>query len=162
MCGAAGRLLDGCSHQQRSQLLPGLPTLSFCDLHGQGGSSGGGGYGGRSSSSPQEAGLVGQLVSELLARGLAPRQVGVICFFRAQVALVQQQLAQQLGRGAGGGCGGMAGVVHGNAQQGQEQQQEEGQDGAAGPAQAGGAVQVRSGSLTLLACMHAMAIRHHG
>ncbi|KAL4457552.1 hypothetical protein ABPG75_012417 [Micractinium tetrahymenae] len=86
-----GRLVDGCSAEQRASLLPGLPSLAFLDVRGQEQ------YGaGRSASNQAEAEAVVAAVERLAAAGVALGQIGVICFFRAQVALVRSQLDRRL------------------------------------------------------------------
>ncbi|KAK9844143.1 hypothetical protein WJX81_005799 [Elliptochloris bilobata] len=86
-----GRLRDGCTAAQRGPLLPGLPPLVFADVRGRAEAC----AGSRSTANRAEAAAVAQIVRQLVAGGVAPEDIGVICFFRAQVALVQALLAQQ-------------------------------------------------------------------
>ena len=90
----SGRLVDGCAAAARASLLPGLPSLVWLDVRGQ--EAYGGGPGGRSASNQQEAAAVVEVVRRLAQVGVSLRQVGVICLFRAQVALVQRLLDKAL------------------------------------------------------------------
>jgi superfamily I DNA and/or RNA helicase len=134
-----GRLLDGCTPEQRASLLPGLPSLAFLDVRGQEQYSAGGWRhlpvlharsaalalhshegaaaaahavlpllssacpvprplppAGRSTSNSQEAEAVVAAVERLVAAGVSLGQCGVICLFRAQVALVRSLLDRRL------------------------------------------------------------------
>lgn len=97
-----GRLLDGIAAVQRPPLVPALPALCFVETRGQEGYDRS-----RSCYNEEEARDVASIASFLLDRiGLAPDQIGIICFHRAQAQRVQAILQAQ-GRGvlaaAGGG-----------------------------------------------------------
>lgn len=83
------RLLDGCAPGQRPSLLPGLPNLVAVDIHGEERRRDGG-----STYNLAEAEAVVGVVERALAAGVDPRRVGVICFFRAQVAAVRTELTK--------------------------------------------------------------------
>lgn len=149
-----GRLVDGCSAEQRTSLLPGLPSLAFLDVRGQeqygagaegrflpesccwrrslaGAKSGGCVFcqlllsaaavpgctagrscatrvkpipclhacpapAGRSASNQAEAEAVLSVVERLAGAGVALGRIGVICFFRAQAALVRTLMERRL------------------------------------------------------------------
>lgn len=117
-----GGVLDGVGARERAPLLPGLPTLALLDTSALGGQShvaggaraadgcGSGVCGGLTNHA--EAQAVKLLVRALLAAGIEPSQLGVICLYRAQVALVSRALGVAPGgprppapaSGGGGGC----------------------------------------------------------
>ena len=85
-----GRLLDGVSAEARASLLPGLPSLALLDVRGVGqrgqyGGRAGGGRGGAANAA--EAACVVGLVRRLLAAGVRPGAIGVICLFRHEAGL---------------------------------------------------------------------------
>ena len=82
-----GRLLDGCTKQQRPSLLPGLPPSVFVDVR-----DGREQYVMRSTANSSEAYAVVRVVEKAIAAGVDPSKVGVICFYRAQVQEVQNTL----------------------------------------------------------------------
>ena len=82
-----GRLLDGCTTEQRPSLLPGLPAIVLVDVrgierHGVGGST----------SNAAEVSAVVVILRKLLKIGISAARVGVICFFRAQAESIRQRL----------------------------------------------------------------------
>ena len=81
-----GRLLDGCTPEQRPSLLPGLPPVVFVDVRGQEQRNM------RSTCNPQEAQAVLRVVERALAAGICPGRCGIICFYRAQVTEVKNLL----------------------------------------------------------------------
>lgn len=87
-----GRLLDGCTPEERPSLLPGLPPVVFVDIRGQEQRNM------RSTSNPQEAQAVLRVVERALAAGVSPRQCGIICFYRAQVTEVRNLLQNSAAR----------------------------------------------------------------
>ncbi|GLC60082.1 hypothetical protein PLESTB_001571200 [Pleodorina starrii] len=86
-----GRLRDGCAASDRSPLLPGLPTLLFVEVAGQAQVDGAT----RSSYNMAEAHTVARAVAALLECGVEAEAVGVICFYRAQVAAIRRALQAQ-------------------------------------------------------------------
>ncbi|CAD7702262.1 unnamed protein product [Ostreobium quekettii] len=88
-----GRLLNGCSAEERPPLVEGWPPISFCDVRGTARRAQGGG----SSANGQEAECVLQILRRLGEAGVEAAACGVICFFRAQVALIQDLLAKSSG-----------------------------------------------------------------
>jgi len=82
-----GRLLDGCTKEQRPSLLPGLPPAVFVDVR-----DGREQYVMRSTANSSEAHAVVRVVEKAIAAGVDPSGVGVICFYRAQVQEVQNTL----------------------------------------------------------------------
>jgi hypothetical protein len=100
----AGQVVDGVAAAARAPLLPGLPTLCLHDTTqagAQGGGGGGGGGGGSGGvSNAAEAVATREIVRALLAAGLEPGQLGVICLYRAQAAAVSRALGKEK---AGGG-----------------------------------------------------------
>ncbi|KAG2430776.1 hypothetical protein HYH02_013615 [Chlamydomonas schloesseri] len=99
-----GRLRDGITPADRPPLLPRLPPLVFVESGGQAAVDA---YT-RSSYNTQEAQLVSRVVAVLLEQGVSADEVGVICFYRAQVAAIRRALQQAgpvtatAGRGGGG------------------------------------------------------------
>eukprot|EP00198_Chlamydomonas_reinhardtii_P000886 XP_001690221.1 RNA helicase [Chlamydomonas reinhardtii] len=91
-----GRLRDGVTPADRPPLLVGLPPLVFVESGGQAAVDA---YT-RSSYNTQEAQLVSRMVAALLAQGVSADEVGVICFYRAQVGAIRRALQQA---DAGGG-----------------------------------------------------------
>jgi superfamily I DNA and/or RNA helicase len=85
-----GRLLDGCTPAQRASLIPGVPCVAVVDVRGAEQRAG------RSTSNPQEAAAAVAAVERVLRAGVAPGRCGVICFYRAQAALVRAMLDQRL------------------------------------------------------------------
>lgn len=87
-----GRLLDGCSREQRQPVVPGLPALSFVEVReGQEQFDQG-----RSCYNEREARVAVRVARWLLdIAGVPPGQVGIICFFRAHAACVLRCLQQQ-------------------------------------------------------------------
>ena len=87
-----GQLRDGLGDgaaAARAPLLPGLPTLGFCEVRGaerveerDGGSI----------SNGAEAARAVRLLGALRGCGVEPSQVGVVCLYRAQAALVTRLL----------------------------------------------------------------------
>ena len=87
-----GQLRDGlgdAAAAARAPLLPGLPTLGFCEVRGaerveerDGGSI----------SNGAEAARAVRLLGALRGCGVEPSQVGVVCLYRAQAALVTRLL----------------------------------------------------------------------
>ncbi len=104
-CFYGGRLLHGCTAEQRPPLVEGLPPLLWLDVQGQeqgsGGVLGGGGGGGGNTSTThtsaggslsnsQEAAVVGQLLRILVGvAGLDVGQCGVIACYKRQVACIE-------------------------------------------------------------------------
>ena len=86
-----GALRDGVSADARAALLPGLPPVAFVPVPGGVAHAG---DGGRSPSNEAEAHAVVRCVRELRGAGIDADRVGVICFYRAQAALVARLLAQ--------------------------------------------------------------------
>lgn len=86
------QLQDGVSAACRHPLLAGLPPLLCCDITGAISTVD---LRTKSRCNKQEANLVSQAVKVLLKNGLQGTQIGVICFYRAQVALIQQLLTRQ-------------------------------------------------------------------
>ncbi|KAK9809918.1 hypothetical protein WJX72_001732 [[Myrmecia] bisecta] len=84
-----GRLLDGCTALQRAPVLPDLAPLCFLDVRGSET------YDPltRSASNRAEALAVVRVLQRLASAGVAAGSIGVICFYRAQVALTQGLLA---------------------------------------------------------------------
>ncbi|KAK3240148.1 hypothetical protein CYMTET_50004, partial [Cymbomonas tetramitiformis] len=87
-CFYEGRLLDGCTPQDRASLAGDLSALTFCDVregraqYDQGGSQ----------SNQVEAQVVGKLVCKFLARGVSGANIGVITFFCSQERLIRREL----------------------------------------------------------------------
>ncbi|KAG7669212.1 hypothetical protein Ndes2526B_g05511 [Nannochloris sp. 'desiccata'] len=82
-----GRLLDGCTKQQRPSLLPGLPPAVFVDVR-----DGREQYVMRSTANSAEAHAVVRVVEKAIDAGVDPSKIGVICFYKAQVQEVQNKL----------------------------------------------------------------------
>jgi hypothetical protein len=82
-----GRLLDGCTAEQRPSLMHGLPPCVFVDVR-----DGREQYINRSTANISEAQAVVRVVEKAFAAGIDPGRVGVICFYRAQVQEVQNTL----------------------------------------------------------------------
>ena len=80
-----GQLIDGCTASQRPALLPGLAPVCFLEVRGSQQYS----KGSSSACNRPEGQAVLQLVRQLVNAGIAPGSIGVICFFRAQVGLLQ-------------------------------------------------------------------------
>uniref|UniRef100_A0A1D1ZXG7 AAA+ ATPase domain-containing protein n=2 Tax=Auxenochlorella protothecoides TaxID=3075 RepID=A0A1D1ZXG7_AUXPR len=91
-CFYGGQLLDGCSASQRGPVLPGLPPRLWIDPRG---GESGGERGARSVTNRREADVICSMVQQLLGHGVPPSAIGIICFFRAQVALLQGLLNPQ-------------------------------------------------------------------
>ena len=85
-----GALRDGVSADARPPLLPGLPPVAFVPVPGGVSHAGGG----RSPSNEAEARAVVRCARALRGAGITAGRVGVICFYRAQAALVGRLLAQ--------------------------------------------------------------------
>eukprot|EP00873_Tetraselmis_striata_P003485 jgi/Tetstr1/423749/TSEL_014381.t2 len=85
-----GRLLHGCSPEQRPALLPGLHPLSFIDVDGAEQRQGNSG----SVSNREEALMVAKVARLLVGGGVPAEDIGVICFFRAQVHAVTRLLTK--------------------------------------------------------------------
>ncbi|BDA40874.1 Protein ZGRF1 [Coccomyxa sp. Obi] len=106
-----GRLLDGCSAADRPPLVRGLPPLLCLDVRGSQEYAGGS----HSASNRAEASAVVQVVRALLTQqpnsdregseqaelAVTPEAIGVICFHKAQVALVASMLSRPSGNAAG-------------------------------------------------------------
>ncbi|GFR48250.1 hypothetical protein Agub_g10115, partial [Astrephomene gubernaculifera] len=80
-----GKLRDGCSASDRRPLLPCLPPLLFVEAQGQAQLDGFT----RSSYNTAEAHIVSRTVAALLDNGVCAEEVGVICFYRAQVNTIR-------------------------------------------------------------------------
>eukprot|EP00798_Chlamydomonas_sp_ICE-L_P006724 gene6724-3395_t len=91
-CFYGGCLVDGCSPSDRPPLLPPLPALCFCNVDGQSKFD----PRTRSTSNKSEAVLVARLVQCMIAKGVQPQQIGVICFYKAQVSAIQRELSSLL------------------------------------------------------------------
>ncbi|KAK9800288.1 hypothetical protein WJX73_004434 [Symbiochloris irregularis] len=85
-----GQLLDGCTEESRAPLMPGLQPLAFLDVRGQ--TQGGG----MSLANKTEAACVVSALCQILQAGISAEAVGVICLYRAQVALVQSLMRKQV------------------------------------------------------------------
>ena len=122
----AGAVTSGVTAEQRPGLFQHDSPLVFLDTSDSSAAravrSGGGG----SLSNPAETAAVLRATEELLATGAAlPKQIGIICTYRAQVAAVQAALAQlavaarntgeKLEAAARGGPGGYDGATEGLA-----------------------------------------------
>ncbi|GAX81726.1 hypothetical protein CEUSTIGMA_g9154.t1 [Chlamydomonas eustigma] len=86
----SGQLVDGCTSQQRASILgASFNPLVFCNISEgqclQAAHS-------KSSSNTQEAKVVASILDKILAFGVRPADVGVICFYKAQVHAIQQEL----------------------------------------------------------------------
>ena len=85
-------LVDGLgveASSKRAPLVPGLPTVGFAHVSGSERHERG------SISNAAEASRVSRIVGSLLATGLQPHQLGVICLYRAQTGLCRTALAAE-------------------------------------------------------------------
>jgi hypothetical protein len=82
-----GRLLDGCTAEQRPSLVPGLPPAVFVDVR-----DGREQYVNRSTANSAEAHAVVRVLEKAIGAGVDPARIGVICFYRAQVQEVQNKI----------------------------------------------------------------------
>ena len=80
----SGALKDGVSDDRRAPLVPGLPPLALCDCRGKEERRGG------SIVNEREARAVASILLLLRSWGVADREVGVLCFYREQCALVRE------------------------------------------------------------------------
>ncbi|CAL6410832.1 unnamed protein product [Bathycoccus prasinos] len=85
------KLLDGVSASDRGALLEGVPPLVFFDTHGENAREE---RGGQSKFNASEARGCAVIARELLNRGLKPKDVGIIAFYRAQVDCVNSYLVR--------------------------------------------------------------------
>ena len=98
-----GQLRDGlgaAALTKRGPLVVGLPTLGFCETRGSENLDRGG-----SISNHAEAERAVRLIGALRAAGLQPEQLGVICLYRAQAALLTRLLAEAPAAGGADGGG---------------------------------------------------------
>ncbi|ELR18662.1 uncharacterized protein ACA1_393280 [Acanthamoeba castellanii str. Neff] len=83
-----GKLLDGVTPEQRSPLLPTLPTLYFCNsLRGTEERAG------KSYHNPYELGLIVEMVKSLINWGIKPQQIGIIALYKPQAYKIETALA---------------------------------------------------------------------
>ena len=83
------QLFDGVSPRDRGALLEGVPPLVFFDTHGENAREE---RGGQSKFNTSEARGCAVIARGLLTRGLKPKDVGIIAFYRAQVDCVNSYL----------------------------------------------------------------------
>ena len=83
------KLLDGVSANDRGALLEGVPPLVFFDTQGENAREE---RGGQSKFNASEAHGCAVIARELLNRGLKPKDIGIIAFYRAQVDCVNSYL----------------------------------------------------------------------
>ena len=81
------RLIDGCSPADRKSLFPGLPSVVAVDVKGVEKY-----LMGRSIANLAEAASVVRVLRQAVGAGIAPARIGVICFFKAQVAVIKSKL----------------------------------------------------------------------
>lgn len=91
----ANRLRAGVRPAERAPLVEGLEALTFVDVSGTAGADK------DFNQSPAEADLAALVVRRVCEAGLSAEQVGVICNFRKQVALVRKALDALGGEAAG-------------------------------------------------------------
>ena len=94
-----GRLVNGCTPNERASLVPGLRALVYVEVRGQQQQGSGG-----SLSNHAEATAVVAALGQLSDAGISSAAMGVICFYRAQVVIKSSILSLVCSQHSRGCC----------------------------------------------------------